>query len=63
MDIGFIGIGQMGKRMSKRILEAGYNLMVFDVRKEAASPLLERGAKWGNTPREVALQVASWSPH
>ena len=55
MDIGFIGIGQMGKRMSKRILEAGYNLMVFDVRKEAVSPLLEKGAKWGNSPREVAV--------
>ena len=55
MDIGFIGIGQMGKRMSKRILEAGYNLMVFDVRKEAASPLMEKGAKWGNSPREVAV--------
>jgi 3-hydroxyisobutyrate dehydrogenase-like beta-hydroxyacid dehydrogenase len=54
MDIGFIGIGQMGKRMSNRILEAGYNLTVQDLRKEAASPLLEKGARWVNDPQEVA---------
>jgi 3-hydroxyisobutyrate dehydrogenase-like beta-hydroxyacid dehydrogenase len=54
MEIGFIGIGQMGKRMSHRILEAGYSLTVHDLHKEAAVPLLEKGAKWGNTPGDVA---------
>jgi len=54
MDIGFIGIGQMGKHMSSRILEAGYNLTVHDLKKEAAAPLLEKGARWGNTPGDVA---------
>ena len=54
MDIGFIGIGQMGKHMSSRILEAGYNLTVHDLKKEAAAPLLERGARWGDTPGDVA---------
>lgn len=54
MDIGFIGIGQMGKRMSNRILEAGYNLTVHDLSKAAASPLLAKGARWGNNPRKVA---------
>ena len=54
MNIGFIGIGQMGKHMSNRILEAGYNLTVHDLRKEAAAPLLEKGAKWADTPAEVA---------
>lgn len=54
MDIGFIGIGQMGKHMSHRILESGYNLTVHDIKKEAASHLLEKGAKWGNTPKDVA---------
>ena len=29
--------------------------MVFDVRKEAASLPLEKGAKWGNTPKEVVV--------
>lgn len=54
MDIGFIGIGQMGKHMSKHILDAGYNLTVLDINKAAATHLLEAGAKWGNTPRAMA---------
>ncbi len=54
MEIGFIGIGQMGKHMSNRILEAGYSLTVHDLHKEAATHLLEKGAKWGNTPEDVA---------
>ena len=54
MDIGFIGIGQMGKHMANRILEAGYKLIVHDLNKEAAAPLIKKGAKWGNTPEDVA---------
>jgi len=54
MNIGFIGIGQMGRHMAGRILDAGYNLTVHDLRKEAAAHLLEKGAQWGNTPRDVA---------
>jgi 2-hydroxymethylglutarate dehydrogenase len=54
MDIGFIGIGQMGKHMSRHILEAGYSLTVHDVVKEAAAPLLEKGATWADTPEELA---------
>lgn len=54
MDIGFIGIGQMGKRMSARILAAGYKLTVNDLNKEAAAPVLEKGAKWADTPGDVA---------
>lgn len=54
MDIGFIGIGQMGKHMSARILEAGYSLAVHDSRKEAAAVALEKGATWCDTPREIA---------
>ena len=54
MKIGFIGIGQMGRHMSRHILEAGYDLTVYDAIKEAAAPLLEKRAKWANTPREMA---------
>jgi 2-hydroxymethylglutarate dehydrogenase len=54
MDVGFIGIGQMGKHMSRHILDAGYNLMVHDLNKDAAIPLLEKGARWRDTPRDVA---------
>jgi 3-hydroxyisobutyrate dehydrogenase-like beta-hydroxyacid dehydrogenase len=54
MDIGFIGIGQMGRRMGARIIAAGYGLTVNDLKKEAAAPLLEKGAAWAATPGEVA---------
>jgi 2-hydroxy-3-oxopropionate reductase len=33
--IGFIGLGAMGVPMSQRLLEAGYPVVVYDVRKEA----------------------------
>jgi len=51
MEVGFIGIGQMGGRMSRRILEAGHALTVYDLRKDAAKPLLDKGAKWAGTPK------------
>jgi 2-hydroxymethylglutarate dehydrogenase len=54
LEIGFIGIGQMGRHMAGHILEAGFSLTVNDIRKEAAKDLLEKGAKWGNSAAEVA---------
>ena len=54
MNIGFIGIGKMGEPMSNRILEAGYSLIVHDLKKYASIPLLKKGAKCGNTPKEIA---------
>jgi len=54
MKIGFIGIGQMGRHMSRRILEAGYELTVNDINKEAAAPLLKKGAEWADSPAAVA---------
>ena len=54
MEVGFIGIGRMGSNMARYILEGGYNLTVHDLRKEAAAHLLEKGAKWTDTPRAVA---------
>ena len=44
MDVGFIGIGRMGSQMARYILEGGYDLTVHDLKKEAATPLLEKGA-------------------
>jgi 2-hydroxymethylglutarate dehydrogenase len=53
MKVGFIGIGQMGGHMSRRILEAGYGLTIHDLRKEAANALLDKGAEWAETPKAV----------
>jgi 2-hydroxymethylglutarate dehydrogenase len=54
MEVGFIGIGQMGKHMARRILEAGNSVTIYDVKKEAAAPLLEKGAKWAESPKAVS---------
>lgn len=54
MKIGFIGVGQMGRHMAKRILDSGFSLIVHDIRKEEAIPLLEKGAAWGDFPKELA---------
>jgi 3-hydroxyisobutyrate dehydrogenase-like beta-hydroxyacid dehydrogenase len=54
MDVGFVGIGQMGGRMSRRILDSGHGLVVHDVRQEAAQHLIEMGARWMDSPKGVA---------
>ena len=52
--VGFIGLGNMGGGMSANIQKAGYSMVVYDLREEAARPLLEGGARLANTPAEVA---------
>jgi 3-hydroxyisobutyrate dehydrogenase-like beta-hydroxyacid dehydrogenase len=58
MDIGFIGVGNMGAGMANNIIKAGHTLVVNDVRRDAAGPLLEHGATWAETPKQVAEQSA-----
>jgi 3-hydroxyisobutyrate dehydrogenase-like beta-hydroxyacid dehydrogenase len=53
MRIAFIGLGTMGSRMVANLQEAGHDLVVNDVRREAAGPALEQGAVWADTPREA----------
>ncbi len=52
--VGFIGIGQMGIHMSRKILEAGHELVVHDINEDAATPLVEEGAAWAESPAAVA---------
>jgi 3-hydroxyisobutyrate dehydrogenase len=55
MRIGFIGLGNMGGPMAMHILEAGHTLTVYDARREAANPHVERGARWAESPMAVAV--------
>lgn len=57
MKIGFIGLGIMGKPMSKNLLKAGYDLTVCDIIKAAVDEVAAAGAKVAATPREVAAQT------
>jgi 2-hydroxy-3-oxopropionate reductase len=54
--IGFIGLGLMGKPMSRHLLAAGYPLMVFNRSRPAIDELVREGAKAASSPREVAEQ-------
>jgi len=56
MDIGFIGVGNMGAGMANNLLKAGYTLTINDIRRDAAGPLLEKGARWAETAQQVAMQ-------
>jgi 3-hydroxyisobutyrate dehydrogenase len=51
MKVGFIGLGHMGAPMSANILAAGHDLVVHDVRAEAAAQLVASGASWASSPR------------
>ena len=52
--IGFIGVGMMGSRMAGRLLDAGYELAVYDTSDSALAPLVARGAQRCASPAEVA---------
>ena len=54
MKVGFIGLGTMGSSMAYNILQGGHELVVHDIRREAATRHLEAGATWADTPRQVA---------
>jgi 3-hydroxyisobutyrate dehydrogenase-like beta-hydroxyacid dehydrogenase len=54
MKIGFVGVGTMGRHMAANLQKAAYDLVVHDVRREAAAPHLAAGAKWADSPRQVA---------
>jgi 3-hydroxyisobutyrate dehydrogenase-like beta-hydroxyacid dehydrogenase len=54
MKVGFIGLGTMGAHMAMNAMTGGHELVVHDIRREAAEPHLAAGAKWAASPREVA---------
>jgi 3-hydroxyisobutyrate dehydrogenase len=54
--VGFIGLGNMGSGMTKNLQLAGFDLVVNDIRKEAAAALVEGGAVWADSPAEVAAK-------
>jgi 3-hydroxyisobutyrate dehydrogenase-like beta-hydroxyacid dehydrogenase len=57
MDIGFIGLGNMGFPMARRLIEAKHQLVVFDTRKQAVDKLVAMGAKAASSPKDVADRV------
>jgi len=53
-ELGYVGLGTMGGAVSRRLLDAGHPVTVWNRTREKATPLLDAGARWADTPREVA---------
>jgi 3-hydroxyisobutyrate dehydrogenase-like beta-hydroxyacid dehydrogenase len=56
-QLGFIGIGNMGSRMAKRLLEHGYRVIVYNRTREAAEALTKYGAKVADNIAELASET------
>ena len=57
MRVGFIGLGNVGGKLAGSLLRNGFDLTVRDLDQEAARPFLEGGAKWADSPAEMAANV------
>jgi 2-hydroxy-3-oxopropionate reductase len=57
LKIGFIGLGIMGKPMSKNLIKAGHELTVFDIVESAVKELESMGAKSARSSKEVTAKT------
>jgi len=53
-NLGYIGLGAMGSRMASRLLDKGHSVTGYNRTRSKAQWLIDRGMKWGETPRAVA---------
>ena len=56
-NLGFVGLGAMGGRVTKRLLDAGHTVTGYNRTKSKARWLLDAGMRWGESPRAVAESV------
>ena len=54
MRVGFIGLGAMGNPMAINLQKAGYELTIYDIRREQGRNLEDAGAVWATNPAETA---------
>ena len=52
--IGWIGTGVMGSSMCGHLMTKGYSATIFNRTRDRAKPLVDRGAKWADSPKAVA---------
>jgi 3-hydroxyisobutyrate dehydrogenase-like beta-hydroxyacid dehydrogenase len=56
-DVAFIGLGGMGRRMARRLIEAGHKVVVWNRTKDRAAPLVELGAAQADSPADAASRT------
>jgi 3-hydroxyisobutyrate dehydrogenase-like beta-hydroxyacid dehydrogenase len=54
-NLGYVGLGVMGSRMVKRLLDVGHSVTGYNRTKEKVGWLIEAGMKWADSPRAVAV--------
>ena len=57
--VGFVGLGTMGGKMAANLQTAGYKLVIHDIHRQAASPHLNAGAIWADSPRALSQSIPS----
>jgi 3-hydroxyisobutyrate dehydrogenase-like beta-hydroxyacid dehydrogenase len=53
-NLGFVGLGLMGSRIVKRLMDADYPVAGYNRTRDKASALIQSGMQWCNSPRDVA---------
>ncbi len=54
--VGYVGLGNLGVHLAGSLLRAGHRIVVSDLNRDAAAPLIAGGAQWADSAREVADQ-------
>lgn len=57
MEIGFIGLGNMGSALASRLIECEHDVVAFDTRGEALERIVGLGARPASSPKDVADRV------
>ncbi len=57
MKIGFIGLGNVGGKLAGSLLRNGFDLTVRDLDRDLATPFLDKGAAWADSPKDMAQAV------
>ena len=55
--VGLIGLGNMGSRMTRNLLKAGFPVSVYDVRSAIVAEFVPLGVRGAHSPRDVAADV------
>ena len=52
-NIGFIGLGNVGSKLANSIIQADYNLFIYDKDKNTSNELVKKGAIWKNSVKDI----------
>ena len=55
--IGLVGLGNMGSAIARNILRSNFKLYIYDIRREVGDKLIQEGAIWKNSPKELMNEV------